>query len=129
MYQYKKIRLKGKGVVDEHRYIMQKHLGRRLSFNEVVHHKDGNKRNNSIENLELISRSEHAKLHYKNNEILVVKGKFKGKEACKKRSVVTEEIAKEIKSSRKKGVELSKIYGVSKFVISRIRCGTSWKHI
>jgi hypothetical protein len=37
----------------EHRYIMQNYLGRALLPSEGVHHKDGNKTNNAIENLEL----------------------------------------------------------------------------
>ena len=37
----------------KHRYIMQQHLGRALEEYEQVHHKDGNKQNNLIENLEI----------------------------------------------------------------------------
>jgi hypothetical protein len=47
----------------EHQVLMEKQLGRKLVKGEIVHHKDGNKRNNSIENLELMTQSEHAKLH------------------------------------------------------------------
>ena len=39
------------------------HLGRKLSSDEVVHHIDGDKLNNSWENLEVVSRSEHAREH------------------------------------------------------------------
>lgn len=49
--------------VKQHRYIMEKHLGRKLSLNEDVHHIDGNKQNNSIENLEVITHSNHSILH------------------------------------------------------------------
>lgn len=53
------------GYYMEHRLIMEKHIGRLLRKGEVVHHKDGNIKNNSIENLELYgSHSEHAKHHY-----------------------------------------------------------------
>lgn len=41
------------GFAWEHRLVMGEHLGRRLYDFENVHHKDGNRKNNSIENLEL----------------------------------------------------------------------------
>src|SRR3990167_3790350 len=48
----------------EHRHVMEVSLGRRLRRNEHVHHLDGNKINNHISNLELISPSEHARKHF-----------------------------------------------------------------
>ena len=39
----------------EHRYVMSKHLGRELFPEETVHHKDGNRQHNALENLELFS--------------------------------------------------------------------------
>jgi hypothetical protein len=47
----------------EHRVVMEQILGRELSSQEIVHHKDKNKRNNSPENLELTTKSVHAKHH------------------------------------------------------------------
>jgi HNH endonuclease len=43
----------------EHRVIMAQALGRELSPSEVIHHKDGNKSNNAVDNL---STSSAAKL-------------------------------------------------------------------
>lgn len=51
------------GYVLEHRLIMEVHLGRFLDTKESVHHKDGNGLNNSLDNLELLTRTEHAKEH------------------------------------------------------------------
>jgi len=44
---------------------MENKLGRTLTFNEIVHHKNGDKKCNEDNNLEVMSRSEHGKLHMK----------------------------------------------------------------
>lgn len=52
-----------KGNHRQHRYIMEQYLGRKLSRNEEVHHINHDKTDNRIENLEVLSSSEHRKKH------------------------------------------------------------------
>ena len=46
-----------------HDYLVEDVLGQPLAKNEIVHHNNGNKRDNSLENLEVMDRGEHTRMH------------------------------------------------------------------
>lgn len=47
----------------EHRVIMARELGRPLRDDEIVHHRDEDKKNNDPENLELTTHEDHSREH------------------------------------------------------------------
>jgi hypothetical protein len=59
------------GRVYYHRHVASIKIGRWMEYNEVVHHIDGNKKNNSPENLEVLQNEAHALLHKPENRILI----------------------------------------------------------
>jgi len=140
MTKYKKLKLKDGTTIDEHRYIMEQHLGRKLTSNEIVHHIDGNGRNNKLNNLKLTTRSEHSREHwfdgtYKHTPITEAGRKKlsdcnKGENSSSAKLTEAEVI--KIKHMLQKGmtpVEISKFFDISRKTISNIKCGNIWKHI
>ena len=67
--KYKYVTINGKSY-PEHRFVMEQHLGRKLDSKEIVHHINGDRGDNRIENLEVVNHKRHVYLHrikiYKN---------------------------------------------------------------
>jgi len=61
-----------KKTVLQHRELMEEHLGRKLDSIELIHHKDGDKRNNIIANLELTNKKKHINIHRKKTEWVTI---------------------------------------------------------
>lgn len=57
----------------EHRVIVENYLKRLLRDDEVVHHINENKKDNRIENLQVLSVEEHARLHAVKQGLTLVK--------------------------------------------------------
>ncbi|GAH63317.1 unnamed protein product, partial [marine sediment metagenome] len=49
--------------VKQHRWVMEQYLGRLLSPREIVHHINGDRTDNRIENLEIKTNGQHTKYH------------------------------------------------------------------
>jgi hypothetical protein len=135
--KYRKIKVNGKAV-DEHRHIMEQHIGRKLSRHEVVHHINGDGHDNRLENLEIKTLSEHSQEHMKN----LVKKRgyaFKPEHIVNPKygsecngSKLTEAQVLDIRARNKAGetqTALAKEYGVHITTLNRIIKRHSWRHI
>ncbi len=141
MEKYRKVKHDGR-IVREHRAIMENFLGRRLSSDEIIHHIDGNPRNNNIENLSIVSRAEHQKIHgLSSYGAGFKKGGHPGCEFKKGRegargesawnSKLTERDVDKIRELLSAGIiqkEIAKQFGVSKATIWSIKKGIRWAY-
>lgn len=64
MSKYKFVKIDGKYIA-EHRYVMEQNLGRKLNKEEIIHHKNGKKDDNTIENLMIVNKHNHLTIHSK----------------------------------------------------------------
>lgn len=75
--RYKRIVVDGRCLL-EHRAVVEKALGRKLLSSEQIHHVNGNRYDNRIENLLVVTQAEHDLIHkwkYHNKKECVICGK------------------------------------------------------
>lgn len=61
-YKYKRTTINGKNTM-VHRAVMEEFIGRKLKTDEIVHHINSDRLDNRIENLELMKKIDHLKMH------------------------------------------------------------------
>ena len=91
--------------MDEHRLVMEAHLGYRLPRSLHVHHINGDKRDNRLENLEVIPATVHGAMHAPAinpvTKACQVCGKdFRPHKTKRKRAKTCSEVCRQISSSR-----------------------------
>jgi len=70
IYSPNHLKANSSGYILYSRYLMEKKIGRYLKPNENVHHINNNPLDDRIENLEIMSREKHARLHMLGRRIL-----------------------------------------------------------
>lgn len=108
-----------------HRLVAWEFIGEQTSIFHV-NHINGIKTDNSIKNLEYVTRQENVSLAWKNGQIKPLKGEDCGK------SKLCEISVKEIRNFLKSGLGqavIAKKYNVTQANISSIKNNLTWKHI
>lgn len=117
-YYYVRLHLKDRSITATvHKLIYESFFGKIFDENLVVHHKDHDKLNNKLENLELVTREENTCINFSSGLQMTIGNKYKN--SC--RVFTTKDIKelKYLKSKKYTNKYLAKYFGVSTRTISR----------
>lgn len=89
------------GYVFEHIKVMTEHLGRPLKKGEEVHHINEITGDNRLENLELLTKSQHAKKHWNGNDFRLGKHQDTSSRICHECGSKTTEMYKSLGKQHK----------------------------
>ena len=118
-----------------HILLMEEILGRPLKENEVVHHINGDKRDNRPENLQVLDRGKHTSLHKQGVAVSgasleKMRAAQSGKQSTQRR--LTSEQVRDIAVRLTEGatlIELAREYGISRKSIAAIRDGKTYRDV
>ena len=118
-----------------HILLMEEILGRPLKENEVVHHINGDKRDNRPENLQVLDRGEHTSLHKQGVSVSgasleKMRAAQTGRHSTQRK--LTSDQVQDIALRLTEGatlIELSTEYGISRKSIAAIRDGKTYRDV
>lgn len=115
-----------------HDIVIEMKIKRHLKPSEVVHHKNGIKTDNSPNNLEVMTRSEHSKMHLierNGNETGISHYRHDTHGESHPNAKLTEEDVLKIINDKRNSTALASEYGVKRSCIKKIRTGRTWSYL
>lgn len=120
---------KGRAV---HDVVMEELLGRKLLPGEIVHHKNGIRNDNRIENLQLLTREEHSRIHAIEKQRMGLCYDI-SKESRSGENHVNAKLSSEdvlwIRRSNLTNKTIALMFNVSVSCITKIKTGRTWKQL